>query len=150
MPAATSEKYLTFQVGTEAYAIKVLCTREIMRRSTITAVPQMPAHVRGVINLRGRVIPVIDLRVMFGLPTAEERERACIIVVQVANDRSGQCAMGLMVDAVDEVLLLGASDIEAAPALISGPDTRHIVGMAKTKGSLKTLLDLDQLLWSRN
>lgn len=148
--ADRGEKYLTFQVGPEHYGIKVLCTREIIRQGAVTSVPQMPAHVKGVINLRGRIIPVIDLRVMFGQPAAEAHGRACIIVVQVTADGGGSTAMGLMVDAVDEVLLLGADDIEPAPEIISGRDTRHITGMAKTRDSLKTLLDLDQLLKGRS
>ncbi len=144
--AASSEKYLTFQVGSEHYGIKVLCTREIIRQTAITSVPQMPPHVRGVINLRGRIIPVIDLRIRFGLPTADAQERACIIVVQVAGGRSAVTATGLIVDAVDEVVLLAAEDIEAAPEIMSGGGGSHIVGMAKVKGGLKTLLDLDVLL----
>lgn len=148
--AARSEKFLTFLVGAEHYGIKVACTREIIRQGAITTVPQMPAHVKGVINLRGRIIPVIDLRTMFGLVAVDANERACIVVVHVTTGRGEARAMGLLVDAVDEVVSLTAADIEPAPELISGQATRHIVGMAKVKGALKTLLDLDLLIAGRN
>jgi purine-binding chemotaxis protein CheW len=139
-------KYLTFQIGDENYGIPVLRTREIIRLPKITPVPQMPAHVRGVINLRGRVIPVVDLRTRFGLPAATGNERTCIVVVHLNLAERGQIAMGLVVDAVEEVANLTAADIEPTPDFASGQDTGHIVGMAKVKGAVKTLLDLDRLL----
>ena len=139
-------KYLTFQVGDENYGIPVLRTREIIRLSRITPMPQMPAHVRGVINLRGRIIPVVDLRMRFGLPAAADQERTCIVVVQLHLAARGEVAMGLVVDAVEEVANLAAADIEPTPDFATGQDTRHLVGMAKIKGAVKTLLDLDRLL----
>jgi len=106
----------------------------------------MPDHVKGVINLRGRIVPVIDLRIRFGLPNPELHERTCIIVVQVADTRGASSALGLMVDAVEEVATLAAGDIEPPPEFVSRGDSGHITGMAKIKGTLQTLLDLDRLL----
>jgi len=144
--AALAGKYLTFQVGDENYGIPVLRTREIIRLAKITPVPQMPAHVRGVINLRGRIIPVVDLRVRFGMPPATQQERTCIVVVHLNLADRQNVAMGLVVDAVEEVAQLTAADVEPTPDFATGHDTSHIVGMAKVKGTVKTLLDLDRLL----
>lgn len=143
---ASSGKYLTFQVGGEHYGIPVDRTREIIRVSTITGVPQMPEHVKGVINLRGRIVPVVDLRIRFGLANPEIHERTCIIVVQITNAAGSTSALGLMVDAVEEVVSLAAADMEPPPEVVARHDASHITGMAKIKGSLKTLLDLDRLL----
>ncbi len=139
-------KYLTFQVGDEHYGIAVAQTREIIRVSHITTVPQMPDHVKGVINLRGRIVPVVDLRVRFGVPNPAIHERTCIIVVQTVNGQGAASAVGLMVDAVEEVVTLAASDIEPPPEFVSQQQVGHVVGMAKVKGALQTLLDLDRLL----
>jgi purine-binding chemotaxis protein CheW len=144
--SARPGKYLTFQVGAEHYGIAVDRTREIIRVSKITTVPQMPEHVKGVINLRGRIVPVVDLRIRFGIPNPELHERTCIIVVQIADARGSNGALGLMVDAVEEVATLAAADIEPPPDFVSRQDTGHITGMAKIKGTLQTLLDLDRLL----
>lgn len=148
---AAPGKYLTFHVGRETYGIPVLRTREIIRLPKITPVPQMPAHVRGVINLRGRVIPVADLRIRFGLPHDGDQERTCIIVVHIQLRDGNPIQMGVVVDGVDEVANLTSSEIEPPPALdAAGCDIRHIVGMAKHKGIVSTLLDLDRLLAGRN
>lgn len=136
-------KYLTFQVGAEHYGIPVGRTREIIRVSAITSVPQMPSHVKGVINLRGRIVPVVDLRVRFSQADAELHERTCIIVIQLNGAAN---SLGLLVDAVEEVVTLNATDIEPAPEMVSRHDSGHVVGMAKLKGTLRTLLDLDRLL----
>src|SRR5579863_9329265 len=104
-------KYLTFQLGREEFAVQVLHVREIMGVQEITAVPQMPLHVKGVLNLRGKVIPVIDLRVKFGMPEIEYTQRTCIIVVQIEG-RVGRISTGIIVDGVSEVLTLQAADIE--------------------------------------
>src|SRR5438309_7255294 len=103
-------KYLTFQLANEEFGIRVLKVREIMGLQEITAVPQTPAHVKGVINLRGKVIPVIDLRLKFGLPAAEYTQRTCIIVAQVQGE-AGPIQMGVIVDGVSEVLNLTGADI---------------------------------------
>jgi purine-binding chemotaxis protein CheW len=146
LAGALPGKYLTFQVGDEHFGIAVDRTREIIRASAITKVPQMPEHVKGVINLRGRIIPVIDLRIRFGIPNPSQHERTCVIVVQVTGARGTDGLMGLMVDAVEEVATLAAADIEPPPDFVARQTSGHITGMAKVKGTLQTLLDLDRLL----
>jgi len=141
-------KYLTFQLGREEFAIQVLKVREIMGVQDITAVPQTPAHVKGVINLRGKVVPVVDLRLKFRLPELEYTQRTCIIVVQVQFEASS-LMMGIVVDGVSEVLNLAAGDIEDTPEFGSGVVTPYILGMAKSKGKVKILLDIDQVLSSQ-
>jgi purine-binding chemotaxis protein CheW len=137
-------KYLTFQLGREEFGIRVLQVREIMGMQDITAVPQMPPHVRGVINLRGKVIPVICLRAKFGLESGGDRARSCIIVVQVKSD-SGLLLMGIVVDGVSEVLNVAAGDIELPPDFGTGAARPYLMGMAKIKDKVKILLDIDQV-----
>ena len=141
-------KYLTFALHKESYGIDVLKVREIIRLTTITAVPQMPAYVRGVINLRGKIIPVMDLRLRFGFPDAPSTDQACIIVVQVKLPDGKATPMGLVVDGVEEVTKLAASDIEETPDFGGQISTDFIVGMAKIKGAVKTLLNIDRVLTS--
>ncbi len=140
-------KYLTFQLGTEEFGIQVLKIREIMGIQQITGVPQTPSWMKGVINLRGKVIPVIDLRLKFGMPTIAYNQRTCIVVAQVETD-SEQMLMGLVVDEVSEVVNIAASEIEDAPSFGSNVPTPYILGMAKQKGKVKILLDIDQALSS--
>ena len=111
---ARAGKYLTFHLSNEEFGIRVLKVREIMGLQEITAVPQTPAHIKGVINLRGKVVPVIDLRLKFGLAAAEYTQRTCIIVTQVQGE-SGSVLMGIVVDGVSEVLNLAGSEIEDTP-----------------------------------
>jgi purine-binding chemotaxis protein CheW len=144
-PASTATlagKYLTVQLADEAYGIAVLKVREIIRLQKITPVPQMPEHVRGVINLRGRVIPVIDLRLRFGLG-ATITERTCIVVVQVFLGEARTALMGLVVDAVEEVATLREADIEPTPEFGTSVSQAYLLGMAKVGGRVKTLLDID-------
>ncbi|MGE3190711.1 MAG: chemotaxis protein CheW, partial [Vicinamibacterales bacterium] len=122
-----------------------LKVREILKILDITAVPQVPMHVKGVINLRGKVIPVVDLRLKFGFNAQEYTERTCIIVVEVALV-SGKMMMGIVVDAVSEVLNIGEAEIEATPEFGDRVTTDFIQGMAKVKGRVKILLDLDRVL----
>src|SRR3954470_21803863 len=122
-------KYLTVALDNEAYGIAVLKVREIIRMQKITPVPQMPAFVKGVINLRGRVIPVVDLRVKFGLK-AEFTERTCIVVVQVKLPSEQVVQMGLIVDSVEEVVTLNKSEIEPTPDFGTKLNTEYILGMA--------------------
>jgi len=140
-------KYLTFLLGREEFAIRVLRVREIMGIQDITAVPQTPAYVKGVINLRGKVIPVVDLRLKFSLPEKEYSQRTCIIVVQV---RMGSISLptGIVVDEVSEVLNLAAGDIEDTPDFGEGAGaaSSFLLGMAKVKGKVKILLDIDRVL----
>jgi len=145
VPATLAGKYLTIGLGAEAYGIPVLRVREIIRLQKITPVPQMPSYVKGVINLRGRVIPIVDLRVKFGVP-AEFADRTCIVVVQVRLASEQTVPMGLIVDRVEEVANLGAAEIEPTPDFGAKLNTDYILGLAKGKGQVKTLLDLDRVV----
>jgi purine-binding chemotaxis protein CheW len=138
-------KYLVFQLGSEEFGVKVLQVREIMGLQEITSVPQTPHHVKGVINLRGKVIPVIDLRLKFGLEAAEYTQRTCIIVVQISHP-SGPMLMGAVVDGVAEVLSIQESEIEDTPDFGGELTIPYILGMAKVKGKVKMLLDIDRVL----
>jgi len=143
--SAQAGKYLTVVLDNEAYGIAVLKVREIIRLQKITPVPQMPDFVKGVINLRGRVIPVIDLRLKFGLK-AEFAERTCIVVVQVKISAETTVQMGLIVDTVEEVVTLASNEIEPTPDFGTRIDTSYLLGMAKIKGIVKTLLDIDRVV----
>lgn len=138
-------KYLVFQFGREEFGIRVLEVREITGIQDITAVPQTPVFVKGVINLRGKIVPVVDLRLKFGLPEQEYTARTCIIVVQVEVGAQ-RMLMGVVVDGVAEVLNLAAADIEDTPDFGQGVVTPYLLGMAKVKGKVKILLDIDQVL----
>lgn len=144
--ATLAGKYLTFGLGHESYGVAVLKIREIIRLVEITAVPQVPDYVKGVINLRGKIIPVIDLRVKFGLRQAENSERTCIVVVQIASEGGMNTAMGLIVDAVEEVVNIPAAEIEETPNFGAKLETSYILGMAKVKSAVITLLDIDRVL----
>jgi purine-binding chemotaxis protein CheW len=139
-----SGKYLTFVLADEEYGLPVLKVREIIKILDITAVPQAPSHVKGVINLRGKVIPVVDLRLKFGFPAKEYDERTCIIVVEVAL-QTGKVMMGVVVDAVSEVLTIAADEIESTPEFGDHVNTEFMRGVAKIKGRVKFLLDLDRI-----
>ena len=141
-------KYLSFRLNQESYGIAVLKIREIIRLQPITAVPQMPSYIKGVLNLRGKIIPVIDLRIKLGFSQINDNEHTCIIVVQVASAAKASLQMGLIVDAVEEVLHIASSDIEETPDFGSRQETEFILGMAKIKGSVKTLLDIDRVVGS--
>jgi purine-binding chemotaxis protein CheW len=143
--AALAGKYLTVVLDNEAYGIAVLKVREIIRLQKITTVPQMPAYVKGVINLRGRVIPVIDLRIKFGLK-AEVAERTCIVVVQIGVGAARNVQMGLVVDSVEEVVNLTGAEIEPTPEFGARIDTSYLLGLAKIKGVVKTLLDIERVV----
>lgn len=135
-------KYLTFALGGEEYGLPVLKVREIIKAMDITHVPQVPGHVRGVINLRGRVIPVIDLRLKFGFAPQDNTDHTCIIVVDVVH----LGMIGVVVDSVSEVLNVAASDIDQAPDFGDHVTTDYILGLAKVKNTVKILLDLDRVL----
>lgn len=134
-------KYLAFHLGAEEFGIPVLSVREIMGLQEITAVPRMPPHVRGVINLRGKVVPVVDLRVRFGMPAIEYGRRTSIIVVKLS-----EATMGIIVDGASEVVHLCAADIEDTPDFGGGVETPYILGMAKAKGRVRVLLDIERIL----
>jgi purine-binding chemotaxis protein CheW len=141
-------KYLTFQLAQEEFGIRVLKVREIMGLQDITAVPQTPPHIKGVINLRGKVVPVIDLRLKFGLEAAEYTQRTCIIVTQVQGE-GAPVLMGIVVDGVSEVLNLTSPDIEDTPDFGDQIAGQYLLGMAKVKGKVKILLDIDRVLSSQ-
>ena len=138
-------KYLTFALGKEEFAIQVLRVREIMGVQEITQVPQTPPYVKGVINLRGKVIPVVDLRLKFGMPEHEYSARTCIIVVQIELDGT-KMLTGVVVDEVSEVLNMQTSEIEDTPEFGRGVVTPYLLGMAKIKGKVKILLDINKVM----
>ena len=138
-------KYLTFALGKEQYGLEILKVREIIGYMDITAVPQTPHHVKGVINLRGQVIPVIDLRAKFGMDTAEITEQTCIIVCEIQSGNRS-FSTGIVVDNVEEVLDIDGQDIEEAPQFGSSVDTNFILGMGKIGDTVKLLLDINKVL----
>jgi len=138
-------KYLTFKLAEEDYGISLLKVREIIGMMPITSVPRTPNFVKGVINLRGKVIPVTDLRLRFGMSESAYTDRTCIIVVEV-DGRDHKVQMGTVVDAVTEVLPVKSEEIEPAPEFGATVDTRYILGMANMDGSVKILLDIDRVL----
>jgi len=138
-------KYLTFALGAEEYGLEILKVREIIGYMDITAVPQTPSHVKGVINLRGQVIPVVDLRAKFGMEAVEVTDETCIIVVEISQ-RQRKFSTGIVVDRVQEVLDIDGSDIEEAPQFGASVDTDFILGMAKIGESVKILLDINKVL----
>jgi len=149
-PAATrtdprAGKYLTFGLGSEEFGIQVMRVREIMGVQEVTAVPHIPAYVKGVINLRGKVIPVVDLRQKFGMPEQAYTQRTCIVVVELEQD-GARLLTGLIVDEVSEVVSLQGAEIEDAPDFGRGVATPYLLGMAKTKGKVKILLDINRVM----
>lgn len=144
-PLAKPGKYLSFTLGRESYGVPVTAVREIIRICPITPVANMPAHVRGVINLRGKVIPVIDLRLRFGLEAAPDHDRTCIVIAQVAAASGGTRPYAVVVDGVEEVAARSADDIVAPPDFGGAVDTRFIVGMTQRDQGVTTLIDLDAI-----
>jgi purine-binding chemotaxis protein CheW len=145
VPTENDGKYLTFQLAGEGYGIGILKVREIIGMLPVTPVPQTPLFLKGVINLRGQVIPVVDLRLKFGLPEEEYTERTSIIVVEVKG-LTGNIPIGIVVDTVSEVINIQAHEIEPAPAFGSTIDMNFILGMAKTGDGVKILLNIDLVL----
>ena len=135
-------KYLTFMLDGEEYGLEILKVREIIGVLDITKVPQTPEFVRGVINLRGKVIPVLDLRAKFGLEPVEYNAETCTIVVDIG------LLMGVIVDTVSEVHDISSAEIEPAPQLGTAVDTTLIRGMGKVKDDVKILLDIERVLTS--
>jgi purine-binding chemotaxis protein CheW len=148
--AASKEgKYLTFALGHEEFGLEILKVREIIGYMEITAVPQTPHYVKGVINLRGQVIPVVDLRLKFGMSAADVTEETCIIVVEITQgDRRFQT--GIVVDCVKEVLDVAGENIENPPQFGDNVNTDFILGMGKVNGGVKILLDIDKVLGGEN
>lgn len=138
-------KYLTFSMAKEEYGIGILKIKEIIGMMPVTMVPQTPPYVKGVINLRGKVIPVIDLRLRFGMEAMGYTDRTCIIVVEIQGE-SATVLIGIVVDSVSEVLNIKGDDIEDTPAFGTKLDTEYIFGMAKMEDGVKILLDIDKVL----
>ncbi|QSQ20907.1 purine-binding chemotaxis protein CheW [Pyxidicoccus parkwayensis] len=142
---AARSNYLSFVIAGEEYAVGILRVREIIEHCPITRVPGMPAAVQGVINLRGSVVPVVDLAVKFGMPPRPVTRWSCFVIVEVALDGQ-QTAIGLLTDSVSEVLELGPDDIEAPPAFGTRVRLDFLLGMGRHDDRFIMLLDLDRLL----
>lgn len=138
-------KYLTFTLAEEEYGIGILKIKEIIGMIPVTTVPQTPEFIKGVINLRGKVIPVMDLRLRFGMEAAEYTERTCIIVVEIEG-AVGTVQIGVVVDSVSEVLNIKGEEIEETPTFGAKLNTDYIRGMSKMEGGVKILLDIDRVL----
>jgi purine-binding chemotaxis protein CheW len=138
-------KYLTFSLAEEEYGIGILKIKEIIGMMPITTVPRTPEFVKGVINLRGKVIPVMDLRLKFGMEEIDYTERTCIVVVEIEGS-SGTVMIGVVVDSVSEVLNIKGEDVEETPTFGAKLKTDYILGMAKMEGGVKILLDIDRVL----
>jgi purine-binding chemotaxis protein CheW len=144
-PAASSSAFLTFQLSGEAFAIGILAIKEIIEYGDLTEVPMMPACVRGVINLRGAVVPVLDLQARFGRTPAAVSKRTCVVIVEVGNAEQRQ-VVGVVVDAVSEVLDIPHAEIEPAPDFGTRIRSDFIRGMGKVRGKFVILLDVDKVL----
>ena len=142
-------KYLTFMLQEETYGIGILKVKEIIGMMPVTSIPRTPEFVKGVINLRGKVIPVADLRLKFGMASAPYTERTCIIVVEIDGE-NGTVLIGIVVDSVSEVLNIRDTDIEESPRFGASLDTAYILGMAKMEGGVKILLDIDEVLGNQD
>lgn len=137
--------YLTFILGREEFGIQINRVREIIEYTPITAIPQMPEYVKGVINLRGQVIPVINLRLRFDMEENEITDQTCIIVIEAMQDKR-QMSVGFVVDCVQEVIDINGQDIDPSPRFDDSSDTHFILGIAKVGSSVKILLDIDRVL----
>ncbi|MBC2594991.1 chemotaxis protein CheW [Ruficoccus amylovorans] len=138
-------RYLTFNLGSESYGISVLKVREIIQMQKVTRVPCVPEYVKGVINLRGKVIPVVDLRLKFDFGETEVSKHTCIIVVAIVRSDGSDALTGLIVDAVEEVLHIEAGQIENTPGFSdSSISMEYIDGIAKIRDTVAMLLDIDQ------
>ncbi len=143
--AGLAGKYLTFRLGPEEYGLEILQVREIIGLMDITMVPRTPEWVRGVINLRGKVIPVVDLRLKFAMEPTPDTNQTCIIVVEVAHG-DDTLQMGVVVDEVSEVRDISADMIDATPAFGSSVETEFILGMGKVGSAVVMLLDINRVL----
>jgi purine-binding chemotaxis protein CheW len=147
MPGDTqrTDQYLTFQLAGEVFAIGILAIREIIEYASLTTVPMMPGYVRGVINLRGAVVPVLDLLVRFGRSPAEVTRRTCIVIVEIATP-DGRQVFGVVVDSVNAVLDIPAADIEPPPSFGARIQTDFIQGMGRVNDRFVVLLDVNHVL----
>jgi len=142
-------KYLTFSVAKEEYGISIMKVKEIIEVMSITPIPQAPAYVKGVINLRGKIVPVADLRTKLGIQGSEYTDRSCIIVLDIT--RNGRPVLiGMVVDSVSEVLHIQGSDIEDVNDIVLKFNSDYMLGMAKTTSGIKIILDVDKVLGEVN
>lgn len=148
VPADREGKYLTFSMASEEYGIGILKVKEIIGMMAVTMIPRTPPYVKGVINLRGKIIPVVSLRLKFELEEIEYTDRTCIIVVEVKTD-ANHVLMGIVVDAVSEVLNIRNAEIEDTPTFGTSLQTDYILGMAKAENGVKILLDIDKVISAR-
>ncbi len=139
-------QYLAFMLAGEVYAIGILAIKEIIEYHSLTEVPMMPPCVRGVINLRGAVVPVVDLLARFGRPSSAVTKRTCVVIVEAACGADERQVMGLLVDAVNEVLDISSADIEPPPAFGARLRSDFIQGVGKVRGKFVLLLDVDRAL----
>jgi purine-binding chemotaxis protein CheW len=144
-PPAEAQQYLTFMLGGEVFAIGILAIKEIIEYGGLTPVPMMPATIRGVINLRGAVVPVMDLAARFGRPSSEPGKRTCIVIVELRRHDEQQ-VIGVIVDSVNAVQEIGPGDIEPAPGFGMRVSPQFIAGMGKVNGKFVILLDIEQVL----
>ncbi len=143
--AALTGKYLTFRLDDEQFGIQLLRVREIIRHMPTTTVPGSPPEIRGILNLRGKIIPVMDLRLRFGMGEAECSDRACIIVTEI-RQQDRLIEIGLLVDGVSEVLNASATDLEPPPEFGVQVDMSNILALAKSAHGVKVLLDIDRVV----
>ena len=143
---ALAGKYLTFNLGGESYGLEIMKVQEIIKIIDVTQIPKTPEFVRGVINLRGKVIPVIDLRLKFEIQAQEDTEKTCIIVMQVKSKDETVTIIGIIVDEVSEVVDIAEGQIEPSPSFGANIDTDFILGMGKVGDKVMSMLDIDKIL----
>jgi purine-binding chemotaxis protein CheW len=143
--AVISTQYLTFFMSGEEYGVDILCVQEIRGWENATPLPNSPPHIRGVINLRGTIVPIIDLRLCFGLAAAEYTPVTVVIVLKIQTEK-GSRVVGIVVDAVSDVYTLAPSDMRAVPDLGNGVDTRYVKSLVTVNGRMVILLDMAPLL----
>jgi len=139
-------KYLTFRMGNEEYGLQILKVQEIIQMQQITRIPRTPDYILGVINLRGKIIPVLDLRRKFGLEASQDTDKTCINVVQITDAKGLPITIGIRIDEVKEVLDIAASHIQETPSFGAAVDTDFILGLGKIGDSVKILLDIDKAI----
>lgn len=144
--SANENKFLSFRIGKEEFGVEILRVREIIGILGITPLPQTPAYVKGVINLRGKIIPVIELRTKIGLEPRDYTDETCIIVVEVSDGGDDRLSMGVIVDSVSEVIDIPRASIEPAPRFGGSLDTAYIQGMGKVREQVLILLDIDRVM----
>jgi purine-binding chemotaxis protein CheW len=144
--AELAGKYLTFRLAAEEYGLEIIKVQEIIGLLPVTHVPRVPEYVRGVINLRGRIIPTVDLRTKFGMERIADTEKTCIIVVEVGSPKGGKMNMGIIVDEVAEVLDIAADELDHPPEFGTSVNMSFILGVGIVKEGVKILLDIDRVL----